>query len=325
MALITGTATRYDMNGLREDLADIIYDISPTDTPFMSSIGRGSCSQTLHEWQTDELAAADPNNAVLEGDEASFATPAATVRVGNYTQISRKTVIISGTLETVDKAGRRSELAYQIAKRGRELKRDMETIFLANQGGNAGGVGTARRLAGLGAWVKTNTDAAGDGGDPTYTAGVPNAARTDGTPRAFTETILKNVIQQVWTSGGNPRVLMVGPYNKTVVSGFSGIATRNFDLSNVSPRPTAIIAAADVYVSDFGVLRVIPNRFQRERDAWVLDFDLLSVRYLRPIQQERLAKTGDAEKRMILAEYTLRVNQEAGLGLAADLEDGSGS
>lgn len=325
MALITGTATRYDMNGLREDLADIIYDISPTDTPFMSSIGRGSCSQTLHEWQTDELAAADPNNAVLEGDEASFATPAATVRVGNYTQISRKTVIISGTLETVDKAGRRSELAYQIAKRGRELKRDMETILLANQGGNAGGVGTARRLAGLGAWVKTNTDAAGDGGDPVYTAGVPNAARTDGTPRAFTETILKNVIQQVWTSGGNPRVLMVGPYNKTVVSGFSGIATRNFDLSNVSPRPTAIIAAADVYVSDFGVLRVIPNRFQRERDAWVLDFDLLSVRYLRPIQQERLAKTGDAEKRMILAEYTLRVNQEAGLGLAADLEDGSGS
>ena len=321
MSLETGTATRYDMKGLREDLTDAIYNISPEETPFMSSIGRGSCKQTLHEWQTDSLASAAAN-AQLEGDDASFTTPAATVRVGNYTQISRKTLVLSDTLEVVDKAGRRSELAYQMAKRSSELKRDMELVFLRAQAGDAGGVGTARTLAGINAWVKTNVNFyTTDGGNPTYTSGGPAATRTDGgTLRAFTETILKDVIQQVWTEGGSPRVLMVGPYNKTVVSGFSGIATRNFDLSNVSPKPTAIIGSADVYVSDFGTLRVIPNRFQRERDAWVLDWDLLEVDYLRPFQTKKLAKTGDAEKRMIVVEYTLKVKQEAGLGLAADLE-----
>lgn len=320
MALVSGTATRYDMKGLREDLTDAIYNISPEETPFMSSIGRGKAKQTLHEWQTDSLASADGTNAQLEGDDASFSTPAATTRVGNYTQISRKTLILSDTLEVTDKAGRRSELAYQLAKRGAELKRDMETIFLRAQAGVAGGTGTARTLAALNAWVKTNVDFhTTTGGNPTYTSGVPSAARTDGTQRAFTETILKNVIEDVWTAGGSPKVLMVGPYNKTVVSGFSGIATRNFDLSNVDPQPTAIIAAADVYVSDFGTLRVVPNRFQRERDGWVLDWDMLEVDYLRPMSQKKLARTGDAEKRMMVVEYTLKVKQEAGIGLAADL------
>lgn len=291
----------------------------------MSSAGRGpKAKQTLEEWQTDSLASADGTNAQLEGDDASFSTPAATVRVGNYSQISRKTLVLSGTLEEVDKAGRKSELAYQLAKRGSELKRDQETIFLRAQGGSAGAVGTARTLASLNAWVKTNTNK-GTGGtpagaDPTYTSGVPGAARTDNsTTRAFTETIAKDVIQQVWTEGGTPKVIMVGPFNKTVISGFSGVVTRNFDMSNVSPKPTAIIASADVYVSDFGTLRVVPNRFQRERDAWFLDFDQVEVRYLRPHKTEKLAKTGDAEKRMLICEYTLVVKQEAGLGLAADL------
>lgn len=320
MGLVSGTATRYDMKGLRESLDDVIFNISPQDTPFYSSIGRGKrAKQTLEEWQTDSLAAADGTNAQLEGDDASFTTPAATVRVGNYCQISRKTIVLSGTLETVDKAGRRSELAYQISKRGAELKRDLETIFLRAQAGDAGGVGTARTLAGLNAWVKTNDDFGTSGGSPTYTSGVPSAVRTDGTQRAFTETIAKTVIQSVWTEGGNPAVMMVGPVNKQKVSSFSGVVTRNFDMSNVSPKPTAIIAAADVYVSDFGTLRVIPNRFQRERDAWFLDWSLLERRDLRPMMTERLAKTGDAEKRMLICEQTLVVKQEAGLGLAADL------
>jgi hypothetical protein len=310
--------TRYDAQGLREQLSDRIYEISPMDTPFMSGAGVGErAKQTLVEWQTDSLAAADGTNAHLEGDDTAFSTPAATVRVGNYTQISKKSVIISGTLEVVDKAGRRSELSHQIAKRGRELKRDMETIFLRAQAGVAGSAGVARTLAGINAWVKSNDDFGAGGASPTYTSGVPSAVRTDGTQRAFTETILKSVIQSTWTSGGTPRILMVGPFNKTVVSGFSGIATRNFDLSR--PQPAAVIAAVDVYVSDFGTLRVIPNRFQRERDGWVLDFEYISVRYLRSFMTERLAKTGDAEKRHLLAEYTLEVKQEAALGLAADL------
>lgn len=327
MALVSGTATRYDMKGLREDLADAIYKISPEETPFMSSAGRGKAVQTLHEWQTDSLASADGTNAQLEGDDAAYSTPAATVRVGNYAQISRKTLVLSDTLEVVDKAGRRSELAYQMAKRSSELKRDMETIFLRAQAGNAGSSIAARTLAGINAWLQSNTNRGAGGGaspvpgaDSGHTSGVPTATATDANAqRAFTETILKDVIQGVWTEGGNPRVLMVGPYNKSVVSGFGGIATRNFDLSNVSPKPTAIIASADVYVSDFGTLRVVPNRFQRERDAWVLDWDLLEVDYLRPFGTKKLAKTGDAEKRMIVVEYTLKVKQEAGLGVAADL------
>lgn len=320
MALISGTATRYDMQGLRESLHDTIHNIDPEDTPFMSGAGRGPKGrQTLEEWQTDTLATPDGDNAQLEGDDASFTTPAATVRVGNYMQISRKTLILSDTLEEVDKAGRRSELAYQLAKRGSELKLDQETIFLRAQAGNAGAVGTARRLAGLNAWVKTNTSFGTGGGDPTYTSGVPSAVRTDGTQRVFTETIAKAVIQSGYSNGAKFRVLMVGPFNKTVVSGFTGIATRNFDLSNVSPRPTAIIASADVYVSDFGTLRVIPNRLQRERDAWFLDWDMVEAIYLRGHRTKKLAPTGDAEKRMMIVEYTLKVRNEAGLGGAFDL------
>lgn len=320
MALLTGSITRYGRKGLRESLSDAIYNISPMDTPFMSSIPRVEAEQTLEEWQTDELASADGSNAVVEGNETSYSTPAATVRVGNYCQISEKSVRVSGTVEAVSKAGRNSEMAYQVAKRGKELKRDMETIFLRAQAGDAGGTGTARTLAALNAWVKTNTDHAGDGGDPTYSSGVPDAVRTDGTQRAFTETIAKSVIQSGWTEGADLKVIMVGPFNKGVASGFSGIATRNFDLSNVDPKPTAIIGSADVYVSDFGTLRIIPNRFQRERDAWFLDWEYLDVAYLRGFKTQKLAKVGDAENRLLNVEYTLRVHNEAALGLAADLE-----
>jgi hypothetical protein len=289
MALVSGTYTRYDAQGLREHLTDIIYDISPTATPFMSGAGVGQkAKQTLMEW---------------------------------HCQISRKTVILSDTLEEVDKAGRRSEMALQTMKRAKELKRDMETILLRAQAGSAGTVGAARTLAGINAWLKSNIDFhTTTGGNPTYASGVPGAVRTDGTQRAFTETIAKAVIQSGFTNGAEFSTLMVGPFNKTVVSSsFSGIATRNFDLSNVSARPTAIIASADVYVSDFGTLRVIPNRFQRERDAWFIDWEFVSLSFLRPFKRVNLAKTGDAEKKMLIVEYTLQVKNEAGLGLAADL------
>jgi hypothetical protein len=319
---ITNTFTRFDAQGLREDLSDIIYDVSPMDTPVVSGSAKGRARQTLVEWQTDDLAAADTENKHNEGaDITEFPAVSATVRVGNYTQISRKLLILSGTLEAVDKAGRRSELAYQLAKRGRELKRDMESIILANQGGDAGGTATPRAMATLGAWLKSNVSLGDAGGNPVYTSGVPSAPRTDGTQRAFTETIHKDVIQQVWESGGNVDAINVflGPVNKQVASGFTGVVTRNFDISNAPARPTAVIAAVDVYVSDFGTVRLHPSRFQRERDAWYLDFEYLSIDALRPFHTIRLAKTGDAEKRMLLQEWSLRVKNEAALGLAADL------
>lgn len=319
MALVDGTYTRYDAKGLREDLEDNIYDISPEEVPFISSISRKKCNQTLVEWQTDALAAAVTTNAQLEGDDATFVTPAATTRVGNYTQIMRKTCVVAGTLEEVDKAGRRSEMALQIAKRGAELKRDIESTVLESIGGSAGTIGAARVMATMGAWLKTNDALGTSGGSPAYTSGVPAAARTDGTQRAYTETIAKTVFAACYTSGANPKVMMVGPFNKGVVSTFSGVATRNFDLSNVSPKATAVIGAVDVYVSNFSTVRIIANRFQRERDAWFLDFDQLALRTLRPMATTPLAKTGDAEKRMLLTELTLQVKNEAGLGLAADL------
>lgn len=320
MGIVSNTFTRYDAKGLREQLSDVIYNISPTETPVVSMAAKRRATQTLFEWQTDSLASAVTTNQQLEGDDhTSFPSVSPSVRVGNYTQISHKLLILSGTLQAVDKAGRKNELAYQMAKRGKEVKRDMEADVLSNQGGDAGGTSTARKTATLGAWVKTNVDKAGDGGNPAYTSGVPGAARTDGTTRAFTETILKSVMESAWTNGAEPSILSVGPYNKQVVSGFTGIVTRNYDISNQPARATAAIASIDVYVTDFGILRVVPNRYQRERDAWFFDPEFLAIFHLRPFHTEELAKTGDAHKRVLRVEWGLGVDNEAALGLAADL------
>ena len=159
MAIVANTYTRYTAKGLRESLSDVISDISPSETPILSGAGKSTAKQTLFEWQTDALASADTTNAQIDGDDIdTFPEITPTVRVGNYTQISRKLLVISGTLEAVDKAGRKSELAYQIARRGKEIKRDQEAIILSNQGGDAGGTATARQTATLGAWLKTNVD-----------------------------------------------------------------------------------------------------------------------------------------------------------------------
>ena len=317
MAIVTNTFTRYSAVGIREDLSNVIYNISPEETPFISNISRENMKNTYFEWQTDALAAASASNAALEGDDvSSFQAVTPTARVGNYTQISTKNVIISGTLEAVDKAGRRSELTYQLAKMGAELKRDMESALLANQAAVAGNTTTARRTAGLPAWLTSNTDFGTGGADPTV-GSTPTAARTDGTQRAFTETLLKNVVAEVWNSGGTPKMLMVGSFNKQAASAFAGIATKFRDVP--AGQQAQIIGAADVYVSDFGTINIVPNRFQRARDAFVVDPEYASLAILRPIQQTELAKTGDAEKRLMLVEYGLKVSNQAAHGIVADL------
>jgi hypothetical protein len=318
MTIVSNTFTTYSAKGIREDLSNVITNIAPEETPFMSNIGRENVSNTLYEYQTDTLAAAAAN-AQLEGDDVgTFDAVVATVRVQNYCQISRKTIILSATEEVVNKAGRRSELAYQIAKRGSELKRDQEFIMLSNTGAVAGDATTARKTGSLLAFLKTNIDYdTTNGGNPTYTT-LPSAARTDGTVRTFTETILKNVIQKVWTAGGTPKILMVGPVNKQRVSGFTGIASSRFNIDG-GAKPATLVGAVDIYVSDFGNVQVIANRFQRERDAFVLDPDYAKMTVLRPYQQVELAKTGDADKRMLLVEFGLKVLAENAHGLAADL------
>jgi len=312
------TYQTYTSIGQREDLSDVIYSISPTDTPFMSSIGKGKATATNHEWQTDALASAVLTNAAVEGDTASDATLGVTTRAGNKTQISQKTVKISGTLEAVDKAGRKSEKAYQLAKASAEIKRDMETTLLSNQISTNGTSSAARKLGGLQAWLATNGDFGTDG-----VAGASGStARTNGTNRTFTETILKTVVKEVYASGGNPKVLMVNPAHKQLVSAFAGIAAQRFMAP--ADAPTTIIGAADVYLSDFGTISVVPNRFMTSTNtcdeaAFVLDTDMASVAYLRPFQTNELAKTGDAEVTQLLVEYTLQVNNEAAHGIIADL------
>lgn len=311
MAAIAGTQRTFEMNGIREDLSDIIYNVDPTDTPFFNMAGKANATNVLHEWQTDTLATPDGDNAQLQGDEATFTTPAATTRLGNYTQISRKTVSIAGTNESVDKAGRDREMAYQTVKRTKELRRDMETIFLRNQARVAPADTTRSRLASVLSWINTNTSAGASGADPT---GDGTDARTDGTQRAFTEALLKGVLQQCWDSGGDPECIMVGSFNKQTASGFTGGNTREENAVNKK-----VTASVDIYISDFGELRVIPNRFMRARDALVLQKDMWKVAYLRPLFSEELAKTGDAEKRQIITEYTLVSANEKASGAVFDL------
>jgi hypothetical protein len=305
----------YDAIGQREDLTDVIYDISPTETPFMSSIGKTKATAVRHEWQTDSLAAATTNNAAVEGADASDATLSPTTRLGNYTQILQKTIKVSGTLDAVNKAGRKSEKAYQLAKASQELKRDLETILLSNQGGSAGTTNsTARKMASLLSWIKTNSSAQTNGGDPT-TIGV--STRTDGNTRTFTEALLKEVVAEVFTSGGSPKVLMVGPSGKQKVSSFTGIGETRFNVTGA--KPSTIIGAADIYVSDFGNMSVVPNRFMRTRDALILDPEYAALAYLRPFQTNELAKAGDSDKTQVLVEVTLEVKNEAAHGIVADL------
>ena len=311
MAQPTNAFDTYDAVGIREDLQDVIYSISPTETPFMSSAAREQVKNTLHEWQTDSLAAAVTNNAVIEGDDATLDASSATTRLGNYTQIMDKTVVITGTQEAVDKAGRASELAYQIAKKSKELKRDIESTLLTNQARVAGNSSTARKFGSIGSWVATNDDLGASGASPT---GDGTDARTDGTQRALTEASLKSVIKNVWNAGGNPSVIMVGPFNKQKISGFTGGSTR-FDASEDKTLYTSI----DVYSSDFGDLEVVPNRFSRDRDAWVLDMDYWSVGFLRDFTMHELSKSGDSEKRQLLVELSLISRNEAASGLVADL------
>lgn len=312
------TFDRYSAIGAREDLSDVIYSISPTDTPIMNSIGKSKATGTFHEWQTDTLAAATTANALVEGADATSATITPTTRIGNFTQIVGKTVQVSGTLESVDKAGRKSEKAYQLAKASSEMKRDIEAIITANQGQSNGSSGSSARVMGsLLSYIKTNTNKNGTsvtGVDP-VTIGV--STRTDGTTRAFTETMLKDVIAKVFVSGGTPAALFVSPAQKQVVSAFTGLAAQRYQVP--TNGQATILAGADLYQSDFGVLQIVPNRFMRTRDALILDPEYAALAYLRPFQTNDLAKAGDSDKTQILAELTLEVRNEAAHGGVFDL------
>jgi hypothetical protein len=305
----TNTFDQYDAIGNREDLSDIIYNISPMDVPFMTAIGRGAASNVLHEWQSDSLAAADDTNAQIPGDDATGDSVSATTRLNNRCQISRKTVTIAGSQQAANSAGRSNEMAYQMAKRAKELKRDMEKILTGNQASVTGSATIAPKLRSLESWYSTNTSRGGSGA-----SGSTTQAATDGTQRAFTEELLQTVLQSCYTNGGEPNMLMVGPFNRRRVSGFTGNASRTIDASEKK-----LLASISVYESDFGSLKVVTNRFSRDRTAHALQTDLFATDFYRPFKTMDLAKTGDSDKKMIITEYTLKVGNEAGSGVIADL------
>ena len=320
MASPAGTFTTYEAIGNREDLANMIYNIAPTDTPFMSMARRGKVTNRYFEWQTDTLASA-ANNHQLEGDQPSSSTAVPTVRLFNTVQISSKTFEVSGTQQAMNPAGRADELAYQLVKRGKELKRDMEAGLTSNTAYVVGTTAAARVTASLESWMSSNwtsmSASATAAASPGFsTTGV--VAPTDQTQGTVSEAGVQAVIRACWTAGGNPDTIMVGPFNKTKLSGFSGLVGMTNNIFQKAGGQATLIAAVDAYQSDFGALKIVPNRFNRDRTVCILDFEYWEVSYLRPFQTIPLAKVGDSDKRMILAEYGLKSLNEAASGKVVD-------
>ena len=323
MAVNANTNKTYDVTTIREDLQDALISISPTDTPFMSAVGTKTASNTYFEWAKVDLAAPDSSNRVVEGEAApGNDAPTNAVRLGSFVQLSDKVVEVSSTNNKVNGAGDAQTTAKQIAYKLKELKRDMETMLLANVASNAGGASTARATAGLPAYLTSNVSRGTGGANGTLsgtTAGYVDAAATDGTLRALTEAMLKSVIASCWDNGAEPSLVLCGSAVKQKISStFTGTATKYQNMTDAKK----INAAIDVYASDFGVLQIVPTRFQRSRDVLVLDPSYARVAYLQTTKQEPLAKTGHAERRLISVEYGLQVDTEKAHGIIADI-DGS--
>ena len=330
---------RYDLgDNVREDLSDMIYNIAPTQTPFLTGMGTAKADQNYSEWQIDDLGTIDNTNRRVDGADAGSDTSSKSLRLGNYMQISDKVIRISGRAEVVNKAGRRSELAYQLSKAAKKLKRDMEAFLTGTDAAAAGDSSTAGVSAGLAAWLRTNTARGGaPAADPTLsggTSGYPNVGPVDATAtRAMTETLLRTVIKECYIQGGEPETIMVAPTMKQRLSEYlftssARVATLYKDTAGDGTAQATAQGAVDVFVSDYGALRIVPNRFQghngtvaRERDVFILQMNMWACFYLRNFRTHRLAKTGDAENRQLLVDYGLRSNNEAASGIVADIDE----
>lgn len=315
MATVTGQLKDASIVGKPRDLMGMIFDIAPTDTPFLSMCGKSSASQTLHEWQTDDLAAPGENSRV-EGAETTVFQASMTEELNNKTQILSKAVNVSGTAQAVDQAGVDDQYARQLARRTKELKKDLEYALMQNKLARADNGTNGRLMTGLPCWLKTSVDL-GDGG----AVATDSAVATEGTLRVPTEAMLKQVLADIYTEGGNPETVMMAPDIRVTMSEIlNGGATR---MENVDKQK--VTATIDVYVSDFGTVKLVPNRVQAnvpysQNCAFVLDPDYWKVAYLRGFKEEKLAKTGDSDKSHILVECTLEARQPKSSGMIADLK-----
>ena len=315
MTLAANAFTSYTAKGLREDLSNIIYNVDDANTNFVDRISRGRASNSLREWQTVATPAVSTTNAQLEGDVFAMAASTATVRLNNYCQIAWRTFGTTASEEAIDKAGRESELGFQTTLFGMALRRDIEAMCFLNQAKVAGNATTARKYAGILSWIATNDVFGASGVSPT---GDGSDARTDGTQRPFTETQLQDVAQLIWTaSGGTPSGLnlYVGGFNKRVASGFTGVATKFKDVDD-----KRIMATADVYVSDFGEINIVPNPNMRSRDALMLNLEYWGLAELRPMTtKEIMTAQFDGSARVVLNELTLESRNEKASGGIFDL------
>jgi hypothetical protein len=312
MTKVTSAMATYDVTTNREDLADQVYRIAPADTPFMSAIPKAKASAVKHEWSLQELDAVNTANARLEGDALTRATSTAPARKNNYCQISSRDATVTGTQRAVNPAGIDDMMAHQMSLKSLVLRKDMEAILLGNTGLNAGNTTTARTLRSMNSWIDANGSRAGTGADAT----AETAAATDATSGAlvtFTEVLLKDAVKDAFDDGGSPDLILVGSANKQIFSGFAGRAA-----SQVMISKNEVLGAASLYASDFGDLKVVPNRTQRSRDVWVIDTSKVAVAYLRAFEPQELGRVGDAVTRDIISEYTLENRAPKAHALIAD-------
>lgn len=315
MAQPANTFDSYDVKGIREDLENVIYDISPEETPFYSSLKKLKASNTYHEWQTDSLRSSAAN-AHIEGDDTVGEARTATVRLGNYTQIFKNSVIIPDTDEGLDKAGRAAEMAYQVLKIAKEQKLDIEKALFDNNKYEVGSATAARELAGCGAYVKSNVANIGGSGGANPTGSVPgNTARTDGTATVFSQADFDTVMQGIWEAGGNPDTVYLSAFQMNKALDFTGY---NNQRSHIEATSKTVVKAVDIYVTPWGTVEFTPSRENRGRDVWIMDSDMWACGVLRPTKNTELAKTGDSTKRQVLTELTLISKNEAASGLVAD-------
>lgn len=319
MAQPTNTFDRYDAVGVREDLIEAITNTSPELTPVISSFGRDTATNTYHEWQRDSLRAANKDNAAIDGDDASGSSKSPTSRVANYTQIFQDTIVVSRRANRVKKAGRKNEMGYHKAKAYKELQRDIEAMALSSNAAAAGNSSTASKSAGAGAMIYTNVSHGAGGSTPSHTSGAATVAPTGGTPRTYTEVLLKTAIQSAYTSTGMvPRMLVMSPSHKVLFSAFAGIAVNRYQVGK--KEQGRIIGGADVYMSDFGELEAVPHYIMAGSTV-VFGFnpDYATVAYLDGFQSEKLGKSGDSDREQVLVDCCLRLDAENAHFKIADL------
>ena len=315
MAQPTNTFDSYDQVGLKEDVHDLIYMVSPEETPFLTKCRKTKAANTFHEWQTDSLRASSTSNAHIEGDATAAVARTATTRLGSYTQIFKDAITVSDTDEGLSKYGRAKEMAYQVLKAGKEQRLDVEATIFNNQARAAGSSSAARNLAGAPAWLTSNTDfGANEGADPT---GDGTDARTDETTTliAFDQDRFDGVMQSIWENGGNPDTVYLSAFQMNKALAFTG---NNNQRSAVQAGDERVIKSLAVYVTPWGTIEFMPSRENRSRDVFIMQDDMWEVATLRPTKNIELAKTGDATKRQVVTELTLCAKNEAANGIIAD-------